>query len=481
MVGNHLVKIALVNPQIATTSWNTPLVGSNATSVRFSLAYLSASLKAAGHEVILIDTRLLSGWREYGEIVKKHMPDFLGVTMHTCEFDVAIDCCRNAKKINQEIKTCVGGIHPTMFPKQSLNTKVVDYVLRGEGEVSFIELVENPDNFSPSFWGKSPNLDEIPFADRNLWPDYKNRIQVSFIGDLSPPLVEMLTGRGCPYKCSFCCGPGEQNVYSIEKNGVRVPNIRQRSVKNVIEELLQLHNRYKFKSIVFHDDQFLINPEWVRNFCAAMHDNGLVEMGVEWWAASRSNLIVKFEKLLKLMKEAGLKILSVGYESFSDRMLKWLNKGTTVEQNWKATEILNKLGIDIYGNFIFGIPYSDGIWYPKDDIKTAKAIKKMNPKYCSLSFFTPIPGSYLYKFSVEKKLLLSSKSKSLGLRNPSEAKIKGIDYNFLNRLISSVTGQKKSSYQPFINILEKLGLYGNIKEIFSSIKSVIKNKGPKFN
>ena len=437
----------------------------NAINIRLSLAYLSASLKAAGHEVNLIDTRLLTGWKQYQRLVKKQAPDFLGVSMHTAEFEVGIECCYYAKKVDETIKTCIGGIHPTMFPKQSLNTKVVDFVLRGEGEVSFPELIENPNKFPPSFWGKTPDLDAIPFLDRELWPDYKKRIQISFLGGLTPPVVELLTARGCPFHCKFCCGPGEQNLFSVEKDGKRVPYIRQRSVNNVMEELLQLYARYKFKGILIYDDQFLLNPKWVQNFCKAMHDYGFVEKGIEWFAACRANLIVKYKDIFEEMKNAGVKAVSVGYESFSDRMLKWLNKGTTVAQNWKASEILRKLDIRIYGNIIFGVPYSDGIWYREDDIKNVKAIFQIKPEYTAYSFFTPVPGSPLYRFCIEKNLFLAHTTNLLGSRLPNEAKIKGVDYKYLNRLISSVI---KKPNLPFYIIFSKNKI---IKDTYDKIKN----------
>ena len=461
---------------MATTSWAAPFNNPSAISMRFSLAYLSACLKAAGHEVNLIDTRLLTGWNEYIQSVKKQAPEFLGVTMHTCEFKVGIECCYYAKKVDQKIKTCVGGIHPTMFPNQILATKVVDYVLRGEGEISFPEFVENPDKFPFSFWGKTPDLDAIPFPDRELWPDYKKRIQIAFMIGLTPPMVEMITGRGCPYQCRFCCGPGEQNLYTTEKDGTRVPYIRQRSVKNVMEELSQLYAQYKFKSIVFHDDQFLLNPKWVQDFCKAMHEYGFVEKGIGWLAASRANLIVKYENIFKEMKNAGLKTVSVGYESFSERMLKWLNKGTTVAENWKATEIIKNLGIAIYGNFIFGIPYSDGNWYREDDIKNAKAIARIKPGFCAYSFFTPVPGSSLYRFCIDKNLFLSHKTKLLGSRNPDEAKIRGVDYKYLNQLISSVTDQKRSFSLQLTNIIKKLFKNDLLSQNYRRLNSIITRK-----
>ena len=386
----------------------------------------------------MIDLRSLKGWRQYDELLQKQNPDFLGITMNTCEYEIAIECSRRAKELDPGIITVLGGIHPTMLPEDCLKTKVVDFILKGEGEISFPELVENPEKFPPVFWGETPDLDVIPFPDRELWPDYKKRIQFPFFVTKNqpflPPMVEILIGRGCPWACRFCCGPGEKNLYTISKGDKRIPFVRQRSVSNVMEELVQLHKRYRFRSIVFYDDQFVINPEWVRDFCKAMHDYGFAEMNVRWWAASRADIVIKFPRLFAEMKKAGLKTLSIGFESFSDRMLKWINKGTTTSDYWRAVRFLQKLDIQIYGNFILGIPYEDGNWYQEDDIRTVIGMLKIKPDIESISFFTPIPGSYLYNFCKNNGLILEKAS--LGLRFTGERKIKNVDYDFLNKLLA---------------------------------------------
>jgi len=461
-------RITLVNPQIAVSSWGAPFNTLDATSIRFALAYLSASLKKTGHEVKLIDLRVLKGWREYDALLKEQQPEFLGVTMHTCEFDLAIECCRRAKTLNPNIKTVVGGIHPTMYPQECLDTKVVDYAVKGEGEISFPKLVENPEAFSPSFRGETPDLDVLPFSDRELWQDYEKRIQYPVFQTFLPPVIEMLTKRGCPWQCRFCCGPGEQNLYAVEKDGVSIPSIRTRSVRNVMEELAQLYRKYRFRSIIFHDDQFVLQPKWAEDFCSSMHEYGFAEKGIEWWAASRADVIVRHPELFKKMKEAGLSMLSVGFESFSSRMLKWINKGTTIEQNWEAARILKELGIQIFGNFMFGVPYSDGKWHPEDDVETAKAISQIKPEIVSASFFTPIPGSYLHDFCAKNSLVLSNATNKLGLRIPNENKIRTVDYEFLNHLLSTVT-VKSSLYgslsRVLVNVLWRANLHDVLKDL----------------
>ncbi|MFW9973006.1 MAG: B12-binding domain-containing radical SAM protein, partial [Candidatus Odinarchaeota archaeon] len=267
---------------------------------------------------------------------------------------------------------------------------------------------------------------------RTLWLDYARRIKYSWWG-LPVPIVDMLTQRGCPWRCKFCCGPGEQNLYTIpHKDGLRGFKFKFRSVENVIEELQELYNKWKFKSIVFSDDEFLIRPKWVKEFCQKMHSYGFVEKGIKWWAAVRADVICNFEELIEEMRDAGLYMISIGFESFSDRMLEWMDKGTTTQQNWKAVEICRNLNLKIFGNFMFGLPYSDGKWYLKEDFLTFKAIFKIKPDVCSTSYFQAIPGSRFFDWFTKKKLI---KDTSFSVfRTEGIGNIKGVDYKILQRL-----------------------------------------------
>jgi anaerobic magnesium-protoporphyrin IX monomethyl ester cyclase len=427
--------IALVNPQLVSSGFGRgarPQTMDDALP-RHSLLYLSSPLKEAGHEVVLVDLRLLAGWADYERLIEKRAPDFVCVTAHTVEAEAALECCRRAKKVLPKCTTVAGGIHFTMFPDLGEGEGIVDFVIRGEAELSLPELVTNPAAFPRVSWGEPPELDALPFEDRELYPDYADRIGFS-IWDLPTPLVDMITGRGCPWQCRFCCGPGEQNLFtaaSRQDPGARRPLIRRRSVVNVMDEMEVLYDRYRFRSVVFHDDQFVIQPGWVEEFCAALHRRGFVERDIQWWAASRSDVICRHPELIETMRDAGLEVISIGFESFSDRMLEWMRKETTREENLRAAEICHGLGLTIFANVIFGMPYRDGVWYPDDDEASLEAIRTIRPKHFSPSFFDPIPGSWLFEWAVERGLLITGEPVATGDRRPGQAKLKGVDYGWL--------------------------------------------------
>ncbi len=428
--------VALVNPQLVSSGFGRGLRPQTMDDAlpRHSLLFLSGPLKGAGHEVVLLDLRLLSDWAEYERILQERSPEFLCITAHTVEAEVALECFRRAKRLLPGCTTVAGGIHFTMFPDLGADEGIVDFVIRGEGELSLPELINDPTTFPRASWGEPPDLDALPFSDRELYPDYVERIGFS-IWDLPTPLVDMITGRGCPWQCRFCCGPGEQNLFtgsSRHEPGARRPLIRRRSVADVLDEMEALYDRYRFRSVVFHDDQFVIQPGWVEEFCAALHRRGFVERDIQWWAASRADVICRYPELIATMRDAGLAVISIGFESFSDRMLEWMRKETTREENLRAAEICHGLGLTIFANVIFGMPYSDGVWYAEDDEASLAAIRLIRPKHFSPSYFDPIPGSWLYDWVVDQGLLIGEEQVATGDRRPDRAKIRGVDYGWLS-------------------------------------------------
>ena len=438
-----MANVSLVYPALSDSTWNARIGHGQmaATFIHLGLAYLSSALKQAGHEVDLIDLRRLSGWEAFDRAFERQRPDILGVTMETAMFPFAVEACRRAKEMAPEVVTVLGGIHPTLKPQECLETGVIDHVLMGEGEVSFPELARDPSAFLPLFWGKTPDLDAIPFPDRELWDDYRQRCGF----DLSAlrtyrfptPMIELITTRGCPWKCAFCCGPGEQTIYTREgRNGERRPFIRRRSVENVIAEIEFLVERYGARSLFFHDDQFIISRKWGEAFCQAMRDSGLAARGIEWIASCRSDMICKFESLFAEMHAVGLRMVIIGFESFSARVLEWLNKGTTVEQNFKAAEICKRTGVRIWANYILGTPGPWG-WEIEDDLATVEALKAIEPDHYSPAFFTPIIGTSLHDWCLENDLILTEEKGALGNRSvvSGGGKIKGVDYAALSRLI----------------------------------------------
>lgn len=432
-----MATILLVNPALAYCGWNADLGKPSPDSVfiRLGIAYLAGALKARGHVVKLADLRMLTGWEEYERVVERVSPDFVGISIHSVEFQHAVEAARRARKVVPGVKTVAGGVHPTMFPEECVGQEVFDYVLKGEGEVSLPLLVENPSRFQRAFWGDTPDLDKIPFPDRDVWPDFAVRLNCEPFGirgyRFPLPMAEMISTRGCPYQCTFCCGPGEHQVYTRPSpDGTRKPIIRGRSVKNVVAELEMLMERYGVRSVMFHDDQFILNPGWVEQFTDTLHSRGIVKAGLKWVTSSRADIICRNDRLIGKMAGAGLELLIIGFESFSPRILKWFRKGVTAEENFRAAEICGKHGVKVWANYILGVPTDTG-WHMEDDLATVEGVLRIKPVHYSPALYTPVPGSLLYPFYKDNGLILEEYSGNPNDRGAMIPKVKGVDYEFL--------------------------------------------------
>ncbi|UCH43945.1 MAG: B12-binding domain-containing radical SAM protein [Nitrospiraceae bacterium] len=437
-----MAKVLLVNPALAYGTWNADLKKPSPDNIfiRLGLAYLAGALNARGHEVVLADLRAMTGWSHYEEMVRKVSPDFIGISMHSVEFSYAVEAGQRAKKIFPHVMVVAGGIHPTMFPDECLDTGAFDFVLQGEGEISFPLLVEDPSKFPEKFWGEVPDLNEIPFPDREIWTDFHERMYAEPFGmsrfSVPMPMAEIINIRGCPYNCSFCCGPGEHQLYTkTTGNGKRIPYIRGRSVSNVVDEVEMLISKFGIKSAMFHDDQFIMLPKWVDEFCDELHKRGIAESGFKWITSSRADIICRNDELIGKMADAGLLLLIVGFESFSPRILEWFNKGITSEQNSKAAEICHKHNVKIWANYILGIPTDTG-WHQEDDLMTVEGVLRADPVHFSPAFYTPVPGSKLYDFYKNNCLIIGDEdNERLSNRGAMDAKVKGVDYDFLKALM----------------------------------------------
>lgn len=435
-------KVLLINPSIAYSEWeaNLDLPSPDTLCIRLGLAYLAGALKERGHHVSLIDLRTISGWEEFDEIVRSAAPDVVGITIHTVELEIAKEAAIRARTVCPDTTLVAGGVHPTMFPEECLENGLFDYVIQGEGEISFPALVEEPSKFPKNFWGETPDLDTIPQPVRDIWSDYESRIWREPFGikgfQFALPMAEMISTRGCPFRCTFCSGPGEQQLYTrISQTGDRIPYIRGRSVENVIGEIKLLRERYGIRSVMFHDDQFIMKRSWMEEFTQALHDEGLVKEGFEWVTSSKADIICKNEELIKKMAAAGLKLLIIGFESFSPRILKWFKKSASMEQNFRAADICKRNGIKIWANYILGIPTDEG-WKMEDDLITVDGVLRVEPVHYSPAFYTPTPGSALYPWYKDNDLILSGATQEeLGGRGPFTPTVKGVDYEFLRAIM----------------------------------------------
>jgi len=233
-------------------------------------------------------------------------------------------------------------------------------------------IVHNPDR--PIL----ENMDALPF----VTPVYQRDLVIEnyFIGYLKHPYISIYTGRGCKSRCTFCLWP--QTV-----GGHRY---RTRSVGHVIEEIAWAKQAFpQVKEFFFDDDTF--TDDLPRAEAIARE---LGKLGVTWSCNAKANVP---RQTLKVMKDGGLRLLLVGYETGNQQILYNIKKGMRIEVAERFTKDCHDLGIAIHGTFILGLPGET----PETIQQTVRWATKINPHTIQVSLAAPYPGTFLYNQAVE--------------------------------------------------------------------------------
>ncbi len=314
------------------------------------------------------------------------------------------------------------GAKVAVEPEPSLKaTTAIDFVGREEFDYTLKEVAEGREfsqvlgisyrdaNGNIVHNGSRPmieNMDELPFVS----PVYKRDLNIDnyFIGYLKHPYVSFYTGRGCRSKCTFCLWP--QTV-----GGHRY---RVRSPQNVIEEVKWIkENMPEVKEIMFDDDTFTDFKPRVEEIA-----RGLGKLGVTWSCNAKAN--VPYDTL-KIMKDNGLRLLLVGYESGNQQILFNIKKGLRTDIARRFTRDCRKLGIIIHGTFILGLPGET-----RETIEeTIRYAQELNPHTIQVSLAAPYPGTRMYREAVENGWL--TENDSLHLVNDSGVQLSPISYPHL--------------------------------------------------
>lgn len=349
---------------------------------RLGLPILGTQLKEAGYNVnMFMGTGDSLPWPQILQA------DLVGISTTTAT-------CREAYQIagmlrSNNIPVIIGGMHATFVPEEAL--QYADFLIRGEAEYSFLPLVhaiekcETPEGIrGVSFWKENRqvhndlmetpvDMDTLPIPDLTL---LKNASSM-----FSTPVM---TSRGCPYNCTFCC--------VTEVFGRRY---RHRSTESVLEEL----TRYKGKNIFFCDDNFAAKPELTKELLRGIIENGIK---LKRWGAQLRVDAARDDELLSLMKRSGCGIVYIGFESINPATLEGYNKQQTVEDIEEAICRFHDYGIRIHGMFVFGAD--------TDTVDTIRetAIFALNSRIDSIQFMTltPFPNTPFYdKLETEGRIL----------------------------------------------------------------------------
>ena len=351
--------------------------------------------KYTDHKIEVLDMVVEEiGYDKLGSEIKKRKPDIVGITTTTFTLVDSIITAKIIKNVDKDIKIIFGGPHAYIYPEETINIPEIDFLVLGEGEVTFTELLQKIDDYeglkkvkgvvfkygdrivNTGYRKFIEDLDSLPFPARHLTP-YKK--YYSLIAKCNP-ITTMFTSRGCPYRCLFCHRPHMGKKF------------RARSPENVVEEMEECVSM-GIHEILIYDDTFNIDKKRVLDIC-----NLIKERGLDIYFDIRARIDRINKEMLVALKEAGCVRIHYGVESANQRILDILRKDITVEQAEKVVKMTKDAGIETLAYFMIGNPTET-----RDEIlNTIKFAKKLKPDYCHFSVTTPFPATSLYKLGLEK-------------------------------------------------------------------------------
>jgi radical SAM superfamily enzyme YgiQ (UPF0313 family) len=350
------------------------------------LAYLAAVLEKAGCDLTVFDCPALGiDHKNLRTKLASFDPDVVGLTAVTPTIDSALLAARIAKEIRPNTPVILGGPHATFMDTQILNENpAVDIIVRGEGELTMLELLQNL-----SHSGDLQAVSGISFRKEEQVVRSPNRIYIENLDDLPRPayhyfdlnkyrsfghaVLPILTSRGCPFQCSYCV-----SSRMVGKD------FRPRDPNRVVDELEWLRDTYSATAFSFYDDAFTYDTQRAIRICEEIKRR---RIGVPWDCQTRVDRISK--DVLVKMKEAGCQLVSFGAESGCQKILDSVNKKTTIELNEKAVKMAKKVGLSVAMSVIIGYPGETA-----DTLgQTFNFIRRTKPDYVYLCLATPYPGT----------------------------------------------------------------------------------------
>ncbi|MDD4979767.1 MAG: radical SAM protein [Candidatus Omnitrophica bacterium] len=364
------------------------------------IGYLASSLKANGfNQIKLLDgTSMGINEEEFIELVLKDSPDLIGISCMTASSHEAFRLARKIRKLSN-VLIVFGGPHVTDFGKEVLlEEKAIDLAVVGEGEETIVELCDRLNA------GKElSNIKGLIFRDKDEIIDNGPRVSKGPLDDIPMPAWELydntlycplpnsykrlpsatvITARGCAYrKCAFC--------YT---GGMLGQPFRRHSIKRVIEEIKILVNSYGMREIQFLDSIFILNRQWVKEFCEAIIRENI---DITWNCGAKADLVDP--EILEIVAKAGCYSIFYGLESGNQDLLDIIEKGITIQQIKDAVKWAHRAGIDTRGSFILGLPGET----PQKANKTIDLAIELDLTYAQFNLAFPFKGTKLYDFALD--------------------------------------------------------------------------------
>ena len=359
------------------------------------IMYIAAVLRQEGFPVEILDAHVFDLYGPaFQKAVQDAKPHIIGFTSTTVGWPNVVEAARLAREACPDALIIVGGPQLQIYPRESLTFPWIDMAVTGDGEDTIVEIVKRYDGGDslsdilgtcvrvdgeivlnpPRPWSRK--LDDIPFPAVDLTPWDKYHALT-----IEKPFFNMITTRGCPYKCSYC-----SQVYAGD-------TIRYRSPDNVLEEMEIYVKKYGAREIIMFDETFTVKKSRVLKIC-----QGIKERKLKFGFDMRTRVDCVDEEMLIALKEAGCKRIHFGIESGSPRILKAMNKGITVEKIRETVTLAKKIGFSTRGFFMIGYLDEDMDTYQE----TINLSRELPLDWASYSITTPLPHTGLYREAMNR-------------------------------------------------------------------------------
>lgn len=361
------------------------------------IATLASVLRNEGMEAFIYDANIEEGdtFKRISELIRQEGIRAIGLSFTSILAKGAYYFADRLKQEFPNLPIIAGGYHPTVMADEVAKHPSIDYVVAGEGEITFPALLKTvweggdpkgvkgvcfrycDETIHTDVRPLISNIDNVPIPAYDLL----GLNSYSSLSSTRKPFVTVVRSRGCPFRCLFC---GVDAIFSHR--------YRCQSPERTLAEVLFLVKQYRVREILFKDSDFLINRRNAEEFCSMLLKERL---DLVWSCNARVDKVDR--NILGLMKQAGCNQITFGIESGSQKMLDALKKDSTVEQAVEAVRLTKEQGMACVGNFIIGAPGEDH----ETVTKTIELIKVLNLDYASFHYLTAFPGSALYKQAIQ--------------------------------------------------------------------------------
>ena len=375
------------------------------------VAYLASVLQQYGAEVTVCcqDVYHYSNDELVAKYLEGHEYDLIGIGFLAARFkETVVGLCETIHAYKKGAKIIFGGHGPSSEPEYVLQHSKGDLVALGEAEETIVDVLDSilhgknvSDIKGIAYKGEDGavhvnerrkpimKVDTIPSPAWDLFPMdiYTTNMQYHLQGD-DEKAMQILTGRGCVNRCTFC--------YRMEKG------VRFRDIDHVISEMKKLYDQYGVTYFAIQDEVFIASIDRLREFVTGLKRYGLLhKIKYNINAGIRANIAT--DELAVLLKESGCCYVNVGFESVSQECLDDFKKNTTVTDNFTTAKLMQKHGVPMGINFIWGI-MSDTAETLRKSVDFIKRFQSYN-ELRTIRPITPFPGCELYKYAISKGFL----------------------------------------------------------------------------